>query len=112
MKIDVIDPPRIFTVGKDNWVTLRDCAHVMPDEGDMVTVAHADGLVRWPVVRRRWGFALPLLLDRPTERGLRATLSGKDDRRCHLLIFDASHPESFLEYEKIEEHQRFMNFAP
>jgi hypothetical protein len=111
MKIHIHDSPRRFSVGKDGWVTISDCARVMPEEGEMVTIAHADGLMRWPVVRRRWGFSLPLALDRPTERGLKAVLSGKDDKRCHLLFFDPSRSASFLSYEKAEDHRRFTDLT-
>lgn len=111
VRVEKVEPPRRFRVGKDNWVEISDCAHVFLEKNEMVRIAHADGTMEWPVVRRRWGFCLPLPLDRATQNGLRAVLSGKDEKRCHLLFFDPRHERGFLEYEDIEDHQRFANLS-
>jgi hypothetical protein len=42
---------------------------------------------------------------------VRAVLSGKDEKRCHLLLFDPRHEREFLEYEGIEEHRRFADLS-
>lgn len=111
MQVDKIDPPRRFRVGRDNWVEISDSAHLSPGENEIVRIAHAEGLMEWPVVRRRWGFCLPLPLDRETENGLRAVISGKTEKNAHLLFFDPKRESAFLDYEKTEDHERFADLS-
>lgn len=111
MQVEVKNPPRRFVVGKDDWVVISDCARLTLAENEMATIVHADGLMRWPVLRRSWGFCLPLALDKPAESGALAVLSGKDDKRCHLLFFDPRREQSFERYENVEDHRRFADLT-
>ena len=111
MDITVIDPPRRFAVGATGQITISDCARVMLEDGEAVTIVKSDGGVRWPVVRRNWGFSLPLALDRTSKEGLLAVLSGKDAKQCHLLLYQDKRAEAFREYERQEQHRRFGDLA-
>jgi hypothetical protein len=111
MDITPIDPPRRFAIGAADQIIMSDCARVMPEEGELVTITAADGKAHWPVVRRRWGFALPLPLDRRTTDGMLAVLSGKDARHCHLLLYRQQHAKAFQDYERQEQHRRFRDLA-
>ncbi len=108
MKFEPTIPPRRFTVGTDNWVTIADCARVTLRQGEMVSVSDTAGRFAWPVVRRRWGFALPTPLG--LGGALRYVISGKARATAHLLGHYQDGEAALAEYETREQHLRLAQF--
>ena len=104
MQFLVKNPPREFSVGQDDWVTLRDCGAIALEPGEMAEVAGTNGEAVWRVARQPWGFAIPLPLNRPIgARGLRARIAGRSLDRAHLLLVDPALQDAFERYAARED---------
>jgi hypothetical protein len=108
MKLELKEPPRQFTVGIGDWVTMSDCARVTLAEGELVSVGDTTNRFAWLVVRRRWGFALPTPLAR--NGALRYVISGKTPASAHLLGHYQDGEPALAGYEEHERHRRFARF--
>lgn len=99
MRLTVTDPPREFTVGAAADVVLRDCMTVGLEPGESAVIANDNESAAWPVQCRRWGFAVPVPLNRPIGRaGLRAVIAGRDADSLHLLLVDPAKAGAFEDY--------------
>ena len=112
MRFLVKNPPREFTVGRDDWVTLRDCGAVALEPGEMTEIAGAKDETVWRVARQPWGFAIPLPLNRPVgARGLRARIAGRSPERAHLLLVDPELEDAFEQYAAREDMRTYAELT-
>lgn len=74
------DPPRTYQVGTDGWVTISDCGSIALDPGETAELEFPAGNATVSVIRRDWGFELPL----PQDADL--VVAGRNPDRLHLLL--------------------------
>lgn len=99
MRLTVKTPPREFTVGAAANIVLRDCMTIRLEPGESAAIVNEDETAVWPVQCRRWGFAVPVPLNRPIGRaGLRAVIAGRDADSLHLLLVDPAKAGAFEDY--------------
>lgn len=103
MRIDVIEPPRVFGMGSDSGVRLSDCAHLHPAADEQVTFITETG-AEYDVARKEWGYyATPSLNDRLAGFGLRAVLVRNREARYYLLLVEQGQESGFQDYVQSEE---------
>jgi hypothetical protein len=108
VKLQLNIPPRRFRVGTGGEILLSDCARIDLADGDMVEVRGGGNV--WPVIRRRWGFALPAPLSHIADNW-RYVISGKDPANTHLLGYRTDAEAEFRAYEEREQHRRFADLS-
>ena len=99
VKLQVIDPPRVFQVGGTPAVAMKDCARIelAPDE-QVTFVTPAGG--EYDVARKSWGFyATPSLNGRLPAFGLRPALVKSSKGRYYVFL---------IEKDKETECQRYL----
>jgi len=103
MDIQKSDPPRRFTVGRDQALTLTDCAHIALDPDEQVTfTTPAGGEV--DVCRKDWGFyATPSLNGRLPAHGLKPALCANAGGQLYLLLVETGQEAAFEAYLRDEE---------
>ena len=98
MKIDRIDPPRRFAVGRDNAITMADCARIDLAADEQVTFTTAAG-AEYDVARKSWGFyATPSLNGRLPAHGLRPALCANRAGGRYVLLVERGHEADFRAY--------------
>lgn len=99
MKLKRIDPPRVFGVGVDTLVRLKDCAHIELETDEQVTFFTESG-AEYDVVRKSWGFfATPSLNKRLTNFGLRAAMIVSLDKKYFVVIVEVGKEKDFEKYQ-------------
>jgi hypothetical protein len=102
VKIDVMDPPRRFSVGAHGDVELYDCGRIALDPGEQVTLTTQAG-AELDVTRKEWGFyATPSLNGRLASFGLRAVLVASPAARYFVLLVEPDHEAAFEDYRNRE----------
>lgn len=104
MKLDEKSPPRAFTVGLADQITIKDCGtlHLEPDE--QVTLVTASG-AEYDVARKDWGFyATPSTNGRLAEQRLRAALVKNRVGRFYVMLVERGHEASFERYLREEDN--------
>jgi hypothetical protein len=88
VKIQVIDPPRVFMVGNAEKFPMRDCARVQLDPDEQVTFVTEAG-AEYDLARKDWGFyATPSLNGRLASFGLHPVLVKNPSGRFFLLLVE------------------------
>ena len=102
MRVQAIEPPRRFVVGKTN-VSICDCAHIELEADEQVTFKTARG-GELDVTRKLWGFyATPSLDARLPRFGLRPALVRNHLGRHFVLLCESDFEEQFGSYLVDEE---------
>lgn len=109
MKLDAIEPPRRFRVGRPGKEQIVHCLNLELADDEMVTLTSASGSEN-DIVRKPWGYyATSSLNARLPEHGLRPALveglsRPEEDRpRRHLLLVERQEMEVFEAYLAQEE---------
>lgn len=98
MKLKPINPPREFSVGVDNWVTLKDCAHIDLDADEQVTFTGQGG-IEYDVTRKNWGFyATPSVNGRLLRYQLRTCLVRNTRGQFFVLLVEQDRETDFEAY--------------
>src|SRR4051794_17377898 len=102
MKLEPVDPPRPFLVGKHGDVELRDCGRVVLEPNEQLTLMTDTG-AEYDVARKEWGFyATPSLNARLESFGLRGVLVSSPESRYHVLLVERGREEAFELYRARE----------
>lgn len=95
MKVEMVDPPRKFTV-RD--ATIEDCARITLEPGEQVTFVTDDGS-EYDVARKSWGFyATPSLNARLVAHGWDSALVQNRQNRYYVMLVERSKREEFVKY--------------
>ena len=98
MKLKMMEPPRIFTVGKENNIHIRHCADISLEANEQVTLVTPSG-TEYDVVRKSWGYyATPSLNGRLRDFCLRAVLVRNKSGRLYLLLVEEGSEAEFQAY--------------
>jgi hypothetical protein len=103
MKFDPHQPPREFSVGRDNHIRLKDCGdmHLEPDE--QITFQMGSG-AEYDIVRKSWGvYATPSLNGRLERFGLRSVLVESLNNRFYVLLVERGKEPAFHQYLNAEQ---------
>jgi hypothetical protein len=102
VRIELIDPPRQFMVGRHQDVELRDCGRVVLEPDEQLTLMTDTG-AEYDVARKEWGFyATPSLNARLESFGLRGVLVSSPEGRYHVLLVERGREEAFELYRARE----------
>lgn len=98
MKIEAINPPREFVVGRQGTITMRDCAQVFLEADEQVTFKTEAG-AEYDVARKDWGFyATPSLNGRLKNFGWRSALTKNPIGRYFVMLVENDKEELFRRY--------------
>lgn len=98
-----MDPPRVFEVGHDEKIQLRDCARIDLEPEEQVTFTTGSG-GEFDVTRKAWGFyATPSLNGRLPRFGLRGVLVRNRLDQYFVLLVERSQETLFAQYVSREQ---------
>jgi SAM-dependent methyltransferase len=101
MNFTAIEPPRVFGVGHNGEIYLKDCGRVELDTDEQVTFVTPSG-TEYDVARKEWGYyATPSLNHRLPSLGLKPALVRSGERR-YLLLVENGKEEQFHAYLKTQ----------
>jgi hypothetical protein len=101
MKLNPIDPPRVFEVGQSG-IKLKDCAHIRLDPDEQVTFTTESGS-EYDVTRKSWGYyATPSLNGRLEHFGLQAALVKGADGKYFLHLIEKGKEKEYEQYMQTE----------
>jgi len=98
MKFSPVVPPRVFTVGFDRKIDLKDCARVGLEPDEQVTFVTESG-AEYDVARKSWGFyATPSTNGRLKRFNLRAVLIRNRINQYFVMLVEGDKEPLFHEY--------------
>ena len=98
MKIIVNKPPRIFGVGKNNKIMLKDCGRISLEDNELVTFITKDNK-EYDVARKDWGFyATPSVNKRLKNFGFKTALVKNKNSEYYVMLVEYEKVDLFLEY--------------
>ncbi len=101
MKFTPIDPPRVFAVGHNREIEIKDCGRLELEADEQVTFVTPSG-GEYDVARKSWGFyATPSLNHRLPQFGLKPALV-RSGERLYLLLVEAGKEDEFHDYLKLQ----------
>ena len=104
MNLTVIDPPRVFEVGRGERIQLKHHANIKLEADELITFVSESG-AEYDVTRKSWGFyATPSLNGRLRSFGLRAVLIKAPDGKFYIFLLEDGKEEEFQHYLSIEGH--------
>lgn len=102
MKFEPSRPPRRYSVGITNKVTIKDVGRLKLSSDEQVTIENGQG-AQLDVTRKDWGFyATPSLNGRLRSFGLRPVLVRNNLGKYFVLLLEEKKEKEFSQY--IEEH--------
>jgi hypothetical protein len=104
MDIKIQKPPRVFSVGKNKEIQVKDCASIYLEPNEQVTFKTFQG-GEYDVAMKEWGFyATPSLNGRLASFGLRAVLIKSFERKFYIFMVEKGREDLFEAYLKKERH--------
>ena len=104
MKFKLIEPPRVFTAGRDEYIKIKDCAHIELAPDEQATFLTESG-AEYDVVRKSWGFyATPSLNGRLQHFGLRAALVRSPGGKFYVFLIEKGKEAECQHYLNVENH--------
>jgi hypothetical protein len=104
MKINEINPPREFDVGRGEVIKIKDCARIELSHNEQVTFLTESG-AELDVARKDWGFyATPSLNGRLKQFGWRAALVKSPQGKYYLFLLESGKDAEFYRYLEVEDH--------
>jgi len=98
MKLTAMEPPRVFAVGQDGAIRLKDCGRIELEPDEQLTFVTASG-TEYDVARKSWGYyATPSLNGRLPSFGLRPALVRSYNDRFFLLLVERERIQQFEDY--------------
>jgi len=105
MKLRVNDPPRTFSIGRGDPITIKDCAHIELEPNEQVTFVTADGK-QYDVARKAWGFyATPSLNARLLDFKLRAVLVRSPTAKYYVMLVERGKEKDLEAYLAAEQNE-------
>ena len=103
MKFEENHPPRKFTVGAREQVTIKDCGRVSLEPDEQITFLTESG-AEYDVTRKDWGFyATPSLNGRLSNFGLKGVLiKNRGTSRYFVLLVEEGKNAQFEDYCAVE----------
>ena len=103
MKLRVNDPPRTYSIGRGDPITISDCAHIELAADEQVTFTTSAG-GEYDVTRKSWGFyATPSLNARLLDFRLRAVVTRGPAAKYYVFLVERGHEPAFESYLAAEQ---------
>jgi SAM-dependent methyltransferase len=104
MKITEQRPPRQFVTGRGEPITISDCARILLEPDEQITLVTAGG-AEYDIARKEWGFyATPSLNGRLLNFGLRAVLVRSYVGKYYVMLVDRGGEDRFEDYLRVEQN--------
>lgn len=98
VKFAPIDPPRLFKVGPDGSIALKDCARVALEADEQVTFT-TESAAEYDVTRKSWGFyATPSTNGRLARFNLRTALVRNRNNQYFVMLVERHMEAQFQDY--------------
>jgi hypothetical protein len=105
MKCTLTDPPRVFEVGLNESIKLKDCASIDLEPDEQVTFKTESG-AEYDLARKSWGFyATPSLNGRLQRFGLRGVLVKSVPGMFYVFLVERGKESEMQKYLDIEGHK-------
>jgi hypothetical protein len=102
VKFDEKKPPRVFNVGANNDIPLKDLGEIRLEPNEMVTFVTGEGR-RCDFAAKDWGFyATPSVNGRLKKEGFKTALVQNELNRIFVMVVESSRLDSFMDYCRIE----------
>ncbi len=114
MKLELKDPPRIFDVGVDGGIKIKDMGDVHLAPNEQLTFV-TDAGANFDFVRKNWGFyATPSINGRLVQEGFKTALVENEGGRIYVMVIEEIMMLHFEEYCRIEGQKilRWLNEHP
>lgn len=98
MRVEVKSPPRLFRVGTDGWVEIRDCGRVLPEGDATLSLSFADTGIAAHVVARNWGWEIDWAHGPAPAQEVEAYIAGRSLDRMHILLVKSEHRAAWQDY--------------
>ncbi len=109
MKINEKSPPREYTVGLQNQITIKDCGSVELNENEQLTFVQKSGK-EYDLARKDWGYyATPSMNGRLKSFGYATALVKNSSGMLYIMIVDEEKMNSFESYLN-EENQEVVQW--
>jgi len=104
MKVEPIDPPREFKVGRQGTLVMKDCARVRLSADEQVTFL-TETNAEYDVARKDWGFyATPSLNGRLSANGFKTALAyNQRSGRYYIMLVEVARRADFEAYLRAED---------
>ncbi len=91
-------PPRVFTVGKEQKITLHDMGDIYLDTNEQVTFLTKDNK-EYDICRKEWGYyATPSVNDRLKRFGFKTALVKNVKGQIYIMVVEKDKIDAFNEY--------------
>ena len=98
-------PPRIFSVGVNNSITISDCGRIYLSANEQVTFVTANGR-EYDFAAKSWGFyATPSVNSRLVKQGFKTALVRNTAGQYYVMVVEKGHMKDFQKYLKDEKQQ-------
>ena len=105
MRFTPVKPPRLFQVGLDRSIRIKDCARIQLKPNEQVTFVAPSG-AEYDVARKSWGYyATPSLNGRLQTFGLRGVLVQNSFGKLYLFLVGKGRVAQFRAYLKKEKQK-------
>ena len=102
-------PPRIFIVGNNSEIEIKDVGEIYLDANEQVTFITPEG-AEYDVTRKNWGFyATPSMNARLAAQGLKAGLVMNSIGRLFLMLVEKGKENEFIDYLS-NDNQRLLSW--
>lgn len=103
MNFDEKNPPRVFAVGANRQIDIKDCGVVALEADEQVTFVSPEGR-EYDLAAKEWGFyATPSMNGRLRDQGFKTALVRNSIGRYFVMIVDLNKTDLFQSYLDEEE---------
>ena len=94
------NPPRTFSVGVNNSITISDCGRINLNANEQVTFITANGK-EYDFAAKSWGFyATPSVNSRLVKQGFKTALVKNTADQYYVMVVEDGYMEDFQKYLK------------
>jgi hypothetical protein len=105
MKLDIKNPPRIFKVGVDQDIEIKDCGDILLEPNEQISFVN-EGAARYDFACKEWGYyATPSINHRLRLEGYKTALVRNEQKRLYLMVVYTEKMHLFEEYCSLEKQE-------
>jgi hypothetical protein len=110
MKWTLVEPPRIFEVGREEKkIQIKDCARIALEPDELVTFVTPSG-AKYDVAAKDWGFyATPSVNGRLKHEGFKTALVRNPQGRYYVMLVEREYMDKFYRYIE-QEHSEVIEW--
>jgi len=102
MEVKCYETPRVFSVGRESSIVIKDCGRIILKPDEQVTFLTESG-AEYDVVRKEWGYyATPSANGRLKAQGFKTAVVRNPQNRYYILLVEENKLQQFYAYLKAE----------